>query len=613
MVAWCGWPLLVRAVQSLKHVSPNMFTLIGLGVAVAWIHGLLATVAPGLFPAEFRGPNGEVFVYFEAAATIVTLVLLGQVLELRARGRTSAALRELLELAPRTARRVGDDGEEQDVAIDDVAVGDRLRVRPGEKVPVDGFVVDGQSSVDESMVTGEPMPVRKGSGDPVVGGTINQNGTLVVRADKVGADTVLSRIVELVAHAQRTKAPIQRVADKVAGWFVPAVVGVAVVTFVVWALVGPSPRFAYATLNAVAVLIVACPCALGLATPVSITVAAARGASLGVLFKDAGAIERLAEVDTLVIDKTGTLTEGRPRVVAVHAAAGFDESDLLRLTASVERASEHPLGAAIVAEAQERDLQLGSVEDFDAATGKGVVGRVDGRRVVVGTAAFLRELDVDPEAIAERVRELRHDGATVVHVAIDGKLAGLVAIADPIKESAQEAVTRLRDSGVRLMLLTGDAEATARAVASKLGIQEVRAEVLPEDKADVVERLRGEGRTVAMAGDGINDAPALAAADVGIAMGSGTDVAIESASVTLMRGDLGGLGRARALSRATLRNIRQNLFFAFVYNGVGVPVAAGVLYPFLGILLSPMVAAAAMSLSSVSVLTNALRLRKVGL
>ena len=613
VVLWGGWPFFVRAWQSLVHRSLNMFTLIGLGVAVAYVYSVVATVAPGVFPASFRGEGGHVGVYFEAAAVIVTLVLLGQVLELRARSRTGAAIRALLGLAPATARRIGADGGERDVPLAEVRVGDRLRVRPGEKVPVDGMVVDGRSSVDESMVSGEPIPVEKGPGDRLVGATVNGTGSLVMEAERVGADTLLARIVQMVAEAQRSRAPIQRLADQVAGWFVPAVLAVAVLAFAVWGIWGPDPRLAHGLIAAVAVLIIACPCALGLATPMSIMVGTGRGAQAGVLIKNAEALERFAKVDTLVVDKTGTLTEGKPKVTTLIPAAGMDEAHLLRLAASLERASEHPLAAAIVAAAVERGLQLAAATGFDAIPGKGVLGKVEGRAVALGNQRLLETLRVEPGDLLERAERQRAEGETVMFVVVDGAAAGLVCVADPIKPTTPSALEALRAAGLRIAMLTGDNRTTAEVVASKLGIDEVHAEVLPEQKKDVVERLQAEGSTVAMAGDGINDAPALAQADVGIAMGTGADVAVESAGITLVKGDLTGLVRARRLSEVTMRNIKQNLFFAFVYNALGVPIAAGVLYPFTGLLLSPIIAAAAMSLSSVSVIGNALRLRAVRL
>jgi len=610
VVLWGGWPFFVRFRDSLVNRSPNMFTLIGLGVAVAYLYSVVAVLAPGIFPAAFRDHDGGVALYLEPAAVIVTLVLLGQVLELRARGRTGAAIRALLKLAPRRARRIGADGSEEDVALDDVHPGDRLRVRPGESVPVDGVVEEGESRVDESMLTGEPMPVAKRAADRVVGGTVNGTGTFVMRAERVGAETLLSRIVALVGEAQRSRAPIQKLADAVSRVFVPAVVAAAVVTFVVWAAVGPAPRLGYALVNAVAVLIIACPCALGLATPMSIMVGVGKGAAAGVLFKNAEAIEVFGKVDTLVVDKTGTLTEGKPRLVAIVPAGEGAEADLLRLAAAVERGSEHPLGAAIVAGAADRGVAAPAASGFESVTGKGVTGRVALRRVAVGNQALMTDLGVDVGPLAARAESLRSEGATAVFVAADGRLAGLLAVADPIRSGAPEAVRRLAADGIRVVMVTGDDRATAAAVAGKLGIAEVVAGVLPDQKLAEVKRLQDGGRVVAMAGDGINDAPALAQADVGIAMGTGTDVAIESADVTLVKGDLGGIARARALSRATMANIRQNLMFAFLYNALGVPVAAGLLYPLSGILLSPMIAAAAMSWSSVSVIGNALRLRR---
>jgi P-type Cu+ transporter len=607
VVLWCAWPFFERAVQSVRNASPNMWTLIGLGVSVAYGYSVLATVAPGLFPDSFRH-HGEVAVYYEAAAVIVALILLGQVLELRARSQTSQAIAMLLELSAKKARRIEPDGTEHDVELEQVVVGDRLRVRPGEKIPVDGTVLEGKTHVDESMVTGEPVPVGKAAGDAVIGSTVNGTGGLVIRAEKVGADTLLSRIVAMVAEAQRSRAPIQKLADQVAGFFVPAVVLTSVVTFVVWALVGPEPSMAYAMINAVAVLIIACPCALGLATPMSIMVATGKAAGLGVLFKDAEAIEVLGRVDTLVVDKTGTLTLGRPALTAVEPV-GIEESTLLALAAALERGSEHPLAEAIVAGAEHRGLPPHPTQDFDSVTGKGVRGTVDGRSVALGNPAMMEVVGVDPSPLEERAEALRAQGQTVMYVAVDGALAGLVGVSDPIKESTPAAIAALHAEGLRIVMLTGDSETTARAVAGTLGIDEVIAGVLPEQKAAKVAALTEEGRTVAMAGDGINDAPALARAAVGIAMGTGTDVAMESASVTLVKGDLMGIVRARKLSRMTMGNIRQNLFFAFAYNTAGIPIAAGVLYPFLGILLSPMVAAAAMSLSSVSVISNALRLR----
>jgi P-type Cu+ transporter len=613
VVLWGGWPFFVRGWYSLVHRSLNMFTLIALGVGVAYLYSVVARAAPGIFPASFRNEHGEVGVYFEAAAVIVALVLLGQVLELRARSRTGAAIKGLLGLAPKTARRLREDGSDEDVPLDRVQPGDRLRVRPGEKVPVDGVVEEGASAVDESMMTGEPIPVEKRPGDRVVGATVNGTGTLVMRAEKVGSETLLAQIVRMVEEAQRSRAPIQRLADQVSGWFVPTVVVIAIVTFGVWAAFGPSPAMAYAIVNAVAVLIIACPCALGLATPMSIMVAAGKGATSGVLFRDAEAIEVLRQVDTLVVDKTGTLTLGKPKLVSVVPAGGWDEPGLLRLAASLERGSEHPLAAAIVEGAGERGVEIVEASDFESVTGTGVKGRVDGHEVALGNRALMEDLGIDLDDLPRRAEELRREGQTVMFVAVDGKSVGLVGVADPVKESTPEAIRMLREMGLRVVMLTGDSRTTAEAVARKLGIDEVIAEVLPDQKVGVVERLQEEGRVVAMAGDGVNDAPALARAEVGIAMGTGTDVAMESAGVTLVKGDLRGIARARRLSQATIRNIRQNLFFAFIYNALGVPVAAGVLYPAFGILLSPMFAAAAMSLSSVSVIGNALRLRRVKL
>jgi Cu+-exporting ATPase len=604
VVLWGGWPFFQRGWASVVNRSLNMFTLIALGTGVAFVFSLVATLAPGLLPASMRTAHGGVPVYFEPAAVIVTLVLLGQVLELRARARTRSALKALLGLAPKTARRVEADGQERDVPLASVKPGEVLRVRPGEKVPVDGVVIEGRSTVDESMLTGEPLPVEKEPGSRVIGGTVNGTGSFLMRAERVGETTLLAQIVRMVGEAQRSRAPIQRLADRVAGWFVPIVIAVAVVTFAAWLFVGPEPRFAHALVNAVSVLIIACPCALGLATPMSIMVATGRGASAGVLVRNAEAIEVMEKVDTLVLDKTGTLTEGKPRLVSVSAFPSFTEADVLRFAASLERASEHPLAHAIVEGARERGVSLVPVSAFQSTTGKGVTGTVDGRVVSVGNAEF-----TGAAAEAKRAEPLRAEGQTVVFVALDGKLAGLVGVADPIKPSVPDALRALRAEGLRIVMLTGDSRTTAQAVARKLGIEEFEAEVLPAQKAEVVKRLRAEGHKVAMAGDGINDAPALAAADVGIAMGTGTDVAMESADITLVKGDLRGILRARRLSRATLRNIRQNLFWAFAYNMLGVPVAAGILYPAFGLLLSPMIASAAMSLSSVSVIANALRLR----
>jgi len=608
---WGGWPFFVRGWRSVVNGNLNMFTLIGLGVAVAFLYSVVAVLVPGLFPAGFRDEMGEVGLYFEVAAVIVTLILLGQVLELRARSQTSTAIRRLLGLAAKSARRLRDDGAEEDVPLEAVRVGDRLRIRPGEKVPVDGVVVDGASAVDESMVTGEPIPVEKRAGDRVVGATINGTGALVMRAEKVGAETLLARIVAMVAEAQRSRAPIQKLADVVSGYFVPTVVAIAVVTFAVWALAGPEPRLAHALVNAVATLIIACPCALGLATPLSIMVATGKGATMGILFRNAEAIEVLRKVDTLVVDKTGTLTEGKPRLVGVVAAAGYDEATLLRVAGSLERGSEHPLAEAIVKGAEARGAAFADARDFMGVTGKGVTGTVDGRRVALGNRALMADLGVDLGTYGERAEALGGEGQTVMLVAIDGALAGLIGVADPIKETTADAIRSLHEDGVRIVMLTGDSRTTAEAVARTLGIDEVIAEMLPDQKVDVVKRLQTAGRFVAMAGDGINDAPALAQAQVGIAMGTGTDVAMESAPVTLVKGDLRGIARARELSRETMRNIKQNLFFAFVYNAAGVPIAAGVLYPFFGLLLSPIIAAAAMSFSSVSVIGNALRLRRV--
>ncbi len=613
VVLWGGWPFFVRGLQSVITRNLNMFTLIGLGVGVAYVYSVVAALMPDIFPPSFRDENGEVAIYFEAAAVIVTLVLLGQMLELKARGQTNAAIKALLGLAPKTARLIREDGSEEDVPLDQVQVGDRLRVRPGEKVPVDGSVEDGSSTVDESMITGEPIPVEKGPGDKVIGATLNGTGALTIRTEKVGAETLLARIVQMVAEAARSRAPIQKLADRVAGWFVPVVVGVAILTFIVWALIGPDPRMAHALINAVAVLIIACPCALGLATPMSIMVATGKGAGFGVLFKDAEAIELMRQVNTLVVDKTGTLTEGKPRLVAVETSTGFSEEDVLRLGAALERASEHPLAAAIVTGTQERDIDIPQAEEFDSITGKGVNGRVEGRAVAIGNSRLLEEIGVDPGQLGTQATRLRGEGQTVMFVVIDQTVAGLIGVADPIKETSPQAIGALHEEGVEIVMLTGDNRVTAEAVGRKLGLDRIEAEVLPDQKADVVKRLQAEGRIVAMAGDGINDAPALAQAHVGIAMGTGTDIAMESAGVTLVKGDLRGIVRARRLSRATLKNIKQNLFFAFIYNSVGVPVAAGVLYPVFGILLSPIIAAAAMSFSSLSVVLNALRLRRVKL
>ncbi len=610
IVLWAGWPFLVRAGRSIVLRSFNMFTLIGLGVAVAFLYSLVATLSPGIFPPGLRMKDGGVPVYFEAAAAIVTLVLAGQVMELRARSRTGSALRALLDLAPASARRIEADGGETDVPLADVRPGDRLRVRPGEKLPVDGVVIDGTSSVDESMVSGEPIPVEKRAGDPVVGATVNRTGSFVMRAEKVGSETLLARIVAMVAAAQRSRAPIQRLADSVAGYFVPAVVAIAALTFAVWTVTGPEPRLAHAIVNAVAVLIIACPCALGLATPMSIMVATGKGATAGVLFRNAEAIEILRQIDTLVLDKTGTLTEGKPRLAAVVAAPGWSEPRVLEIALGLERNSEHPLASAIVAGAEARGVSAAEISEFQAVPGKGVRGSIDSKPAALGNLALMRDLGVETGPLEERAEELRRGGLTSAFVALGGRLAGIVAVADPIRPDARAAVAELRRSGLRLVMLTGDSRTTAEAVGRELGIEEILAEVLPDGKTEAIRRLQAQGRSVAMAGDGINDAPALAQAQAGIAMGTGTDVAMESADITLVRGDLNGILRARKLSQATMRNIRQNLFFAFVYNSIGVPIAAGVLYPFFGILLSPILAAAAMSFSSVSVIANALRLRR---
>jgi Cu+-exporting ATPase len=614
VVLWGGWPFFERAWQSVVSRHLNMFTLIGLGTGAAYLYSVLATLLPDVFPESFRDQHtGAMAVYFEPAAVIVTLVLLGQVLELRARSRTSSALKALLGLAPRTARILRPDGNEEDIAIDQVHPGDRLRVRPGEKIPVDGVVLDGKSSVDESMITGESMPVEKEPQSRVTGGTVNGTGSLIMQAERVGADTLLAQIVRLVGEAQRSRAPIQRLADTVAGWFVPAVILVSVITFIVWAIIGPEPRLAYALVNAVAVLIIACPCALGLATPMSIMVGTGRGAQAGVLVRKAEALEVLEAVDTLVVDKTGTLTEGKPKLVTIRPVAAMSDSDLLRFAASVEQASEHPLAAAILQGAKERQVPLSGVSGFRSVTGKGAVATIEGRQVAVGNLRLVEELHADVGALASEADSLRSEGQTVMFVLIDRQPTGLLGVADPIRKTTPEAIDSLHRAGIRVVMLTGDNRTTAEAVARTLGIDEVQADVLPEDKARVVQRLQAEGRKVAMAGDGVNDAPALAQADVGIAMGTGTDVAMESAGVTLVKGDLRGLVRARRLSRATMKNIRENLFFAFVYNAIGVPIAAGVLYPFFGLLLSPMIASAAMTFSSVSVIANALRLRNVEL
>jgi Cu+-exporting ATPase len=613
VVLWGGWPFFVRGWASLVNRSLNMFTLIAIGVGTAYGYSVVAALLPDIFPHAFRGHSGEPAVYFEAAAIITTLVLLGQVLELRARSQTSSAIKALLGLAPKTTRRLRDDGTEEDIPLEHVHPGDRLRIRPGEKVPVDGVVVEGTSSVDESMITGEPVPVERAPGSRVTGGTVNGTGGLVMKAERVGSETLLAQIVRMVGEAQRTRAPIQRLADVVSSYFVPAVIGIAVVTAMLWSLIGPEPRLAYALVDAVAVLIIACPCALGLATPMSIMVATGRGALAGILIKNAEALEVLEKVDTLVVDKTGTLTEGRPRLASVVAGAGEDEQALLRLAASLEQGSEHPLAAAIVAGAQERGVSIAAAQDFRSITGKGVVGTVDGKTVALGNRALLDELRIEAGKLLEQAEALRRQGQTVMFVAVDGKAVGLLGVTDPVKASTPEAIRMLHGEGLRVVMVTGDSRTTAEAVARELGIDEVEAEVLPERKVEVVKRLHAEGHLVAMAGDGVNDAPALAQADVGIAMGTGTDVAIESAGMTVVKGDLRGIVRARRLSRATMRNIRQNLFFAFVYNALGVPVAAGVLYPVFGLLLSPIIASAAMTFSSVSVIGNALRLRKLDL
>lgn len=609
VVLWCGWPILKLGLASIRTMNPNMFTLIMIGTSVAYLYSVVATLAPGLFPVSFQDEHGRVGVYFEAAAVIMTLVLLGQVMELRARSQTSSALKGLLQLAPKTARRVREDGNEEDIEVAQVEAGMILRVRPGEKIPVDGAITEGRSTIDESMVTGEPMPVEKNDGDKVTGGTVNQKGSFLMEAERVGSDTLLAQIVRMVSEAQRTRAPIQRVADQVALYFVPAVLAISVITFIIWAIFGPTPALAFALINAVAVLIIACPCALGLATPMSIMVGTGRGAQAGVLVKNAEALETMEKVTTVVVDKTGTLTEGKPRVTAIEVDS-IEEDELLRLVASLERASEHPLGAAIVAAAEDRGLKLSDAKDFDSITGKGIVGVVEDKRVLAGNRRLMEQHQIDLGSLTTRAEERRTEGETVLFVAVEGKAGGIVAIADPIKESTPEAIKSLHELGLKVVMLTGDSEATARAVAKKLSIDEVKADVLPEDKNAAIKELQERGETVAMAGDGINDAPALAQAHVGIAMGTGTDVAMESAGITLVRGDLRGIVTAISLSRATMKNIRQNLFFAFAYNMLGVPIAAGVLYPFFGLLLSPMIAAAAMTFSSVSVIGNALRLRR---
>jgi Cu+-exporting ATPase len=612
VVLWAGWPFFVRGVQSLVTRNLNMFTLIGMGIGVAYVYSVVASFTPGIFPQAFR-EHGGVAVYFEAASMITVLVLIGQVLELRAREATSGAIKALLDLAPKTARRVKDDGSDEEVSLDVIQVGDKLRVRPGDKVPVDGVVLEGHSTLDESMVTGESMPVGKDKDARVIGGTINRSGSFVMRADKVGRDTLLAQIVQMVASAQRSRAPIQRLADRVAGWFVPTVIAIALIAFAAWATFGPEPRFAFGLVAAVSVLIIACPCALGLATPMSIMVGVGRGAQEGVLIKNAEALERMEKIDTLVIDKTGTLTEGKPKVATVVALLGFDEAQVLRFAASAERGSEHPLAAAIVAAAAEQKIEPAPVRGFDAPAGKGVVGMVEGKRLALGSAKFLAELNIETAALAGEAERLRGDGATAIFLAVNGKPAGLIAIADPVKATTPQALQALAADGIRVVMLTGDNRTTALAVAKRLGLTEVEADVLPDQKNAVIEKLTREGRAVAMAGDGVNDAPALAAAQVGIAMGTGTDVAIESAGITLLKGDLTGIVKARALSKAVMHNIRQNLFFAFIYNSCGVPIAAGVLYPVFGLLLSPIIAAAAMALSSVSVVGNALRLRRTAL
>ena len=613
VVIWAGWPFFERGLASIKSRHLNMFTLIAMGTGVAWAYSMAATLAPGIFPAAFRAMDGSVAVYFEAAAVITVLVLLGQLLELRARETTSGAIRALLDLSPKLARRVRADGSDEEITLDQVMVGDTLRVRPGEKVPVDGVVLEGRGTVDESMVTGESMPVTKETASKLIGGTINQTGGLVMRAEKIGRDTMLSRIVQMVAEAQRSRAPIQRLADTVSGWFVPAVIAVAVIAFIVWSLVGPSPAMGYGLIAAVAVLIIACPCALGLATPMSIMMGVGRGAQAGILIKNAEALERMEKVDTLVVDKTGTLTEGKPAVVAIETAEGFDSHEVLRLAASLERSSEHPLALAIVRDAEAKGLAISEPGDVDQPVGKGITGIVDRHRLVAGNARFLEEQGISTAQLARRADSLRADGATAIFLGIDGRAAGAIGIADPVKQTTPAALKALAEAGIHVIMLTGDNRVTAEAIARRLGIDDIEADVLPDQKSAIVKRLRDEGRIVAMAGDGVNDAPALAAADVGIAMGTGTDVAIESAGITLLKGDLTGIARARHLSHATMTNIRQNLFFAFAYNVAGIPVAAGALYPLFGIMLSPIIAAAAMALSSVSVIGNSLRLRRIAL
>lgn len=609
VVLWCAWPFFVRGVRSIRTMTPNMWTLISIGVSLAYLYSVVATVSPTLFPESLRDQAGRVGVYFEAAAVIVTLVLLGQVLELRARRRTGGAIRELLELAPPRARRIADDGTEEDVAVEELRPDDRVRVRPGDKIPIDGEVVEGRSTIDEAMLTGEPVPVEKGAGDSVTGGTVNKTGSFLMRVSRTGSDTTLAQIVQMVAEAQRSRAPIQRLADAVAAWFVPAVVLIAIIAFVAWLLVGPSPAFSYALVAAVSVLIIACPCALGLATPMSIMVAAGQGAKQGVLIKNAAALETFEKITTIVVDKTGTLTEGRPELVVAEVRDGLDEQRILALLAAAERGSEHPLAEAIVAGLEDRTEQRFDATDFESITGKGIVATVDGARVAIGSSALMREEGVAVDSLADRAEEQRRKGGTSMFASVDGKLAALLAVADPIKKTTRQAIDALHEQGLSVVMLTGDNRTTAQAIADQLGIDRVEAEVLPDQKAEIIRKLQSEGKKVAMAGDGVNDAPALAQADVGVAMGTGAGVAIESASMTLVGGDLNGLVRARELSRATMRNIRQNLFFAFAYNTAGVPIAAGVLYPFFGVLLSPMIAAAAMSFSSVSVIANALRLR----
>ncbi len=613
VVLWAGWPFFERGWASLKSRHLNMFTLIAMGTGVAWTYSMVAALLPGVFPMAFRTAHGAVPAYFEAAAVITVLVLLGQLLELRARETTSGAIRALLDLSPKLARRVRADGSDEEVTLDAVLVGDTLRVRPGEKVPVDGVVLDGRGTVDESMVTGESMPVTKEAKSKLIGGTINQTGGLVMRAEKIGRDTMLSRIVQMVAEAQRSRAPIQRLADTVSGWFVPAVIAVAVLAFIVWSLVGPSPAMGYGLIAAVAVLIIACPCALGLATPMSIMVGVGRGAQAGILIKNAESLERMEKVDTLVVDKTGTLTQGKPAVVAIETAEGFDADEVLRLAASLERSSEHPLALAIVRAAEEKSLAISEPSEVDQPVGKGITGSIDGRRIIAGNARFMDEQNIPTAELSERADRLRSEGATAIFLGIDGKIAGAIGIADPVKETTPAALLALAEAGIHVIMLTGDNRVTAEAIARRLGITDIEADVLPDQKSAIVKRLREQGRIVAMAGDGVNDAPALAAADVGIAMGSGTDVAIESAGITLLKGDLTGIARARHLSRATMGNIRQNLFFAFAYNVAGIPVAAGALYPLFGLMLSPIIAAAAMALSSVSVIGNSLRLRRIAL